>query len=602
MAGSSPVAVVSAPVEDAAARAGRRRAGRSRARRAARCESAASRSAASRRPAARRTPRSCPCRDSRRAQCRADRGRRAAPGGRRRSPPCRRRPPRPAASAAPELRSRLRQCGIEPAPLLARIALRRFVDGNVLAADLVHVADGEPGRRGHADQDTRRRVDDRRRRRHLRRRRRPDGRALGLARRTRGQRRRRGGNVGRTGLVAKTRRQQCRQGVHRAPVRRARGPRTSPGRRGSPRARAGRRRSSRWRKRRPAESARRRRTSSPRSPARRPDGREGRWHCAPPRRPTPPCRLPPARLRRRQRRRDSTSRITSRPATTRPLAGWSAPTASPVVITIWVSRLRACVATKSASNSMSGWPAIDPFAVRDARMEALPFQVHGVEADVHEDFDLLRRREGQGVTGRMQLHDGAGTRRPQHGARRDRRRRRRRPSSGRRPDQEPSRAGRSARPTAREDEAARYLSSASFLATGLPDSTPNARGPRPPSPLKGFSSSTVDRAAAAGDDGAATAMPATIPVRPGHAFDVAALSTWMSSHVAGFNGPIDVTQFEGGQSNPTFLLRSPGAAYVLRKKPPGQLLPSAHLVEREYPRHERAGADPRAGTAVPRTL
>ena len=78
------------------------------------------------------------------------------------------------------------------------------------------------------------------------------------------------------------------------------------------------------------------------------------------------------------------------------------------------------------------------------------------------------------------------------------------------------------------------------------------------------------------------AMPGTIPVRPGHAFDAAALSNWLSSHVAGFAGPIDITQFEGGQSNPTFLLRSPGGACVLRKKPPGTLLPSAHLVEREY--------------------
>ena len=64
-------------------------------------------------------------------------------------------------------------------------------------------------------------------------------------------------------------------------------------------------------------------------------------------------------------------------------------------------------------------------------------------------------------------------------------------------------------------------------------------------------------------------------------FDVGALEAWMRARVAGFEGPLTVTQFKGGQSNPTYRLDSPTAAYVLRRKPPGALLPGAHAVERE---------------------
>lgn len=67
-----------------------------------------------------------------------------------------------------------------------------------------------------------------------------------------------------------------------------------------------------------------------------------------------------------------------------------------------------------------------------------------------------------------------------------------------------------------------------------------------------------------------------------HAFDIIRLEAWMRSHVEGFLGPIDVRQFEGGQSNPTFLVQSANHRYVLRRKPPGKLLPSAHAVDREY--------------------
>ncbi len=72
------------------------------------------------------------------------------------------------------------------------------------------------------------------------------------------------------------------------------------------------------------------------------------------------------------------------------------------------------------------------------------------------------------------------------------------------------------------------------------------------------------------------------PVRDAHRFDEARLTTYLQDHLPGFAPPLSVRQFEGGQSNPTFLLETGGGAYVLRKKPPGNLLPSAHLVEREF--------------------
>jgi aminoglycoside phosphotransferase (APT) family kinase protein len=73
-----------------------------------------------------------------------------------------------------------------------------------------------------------------------------------------------------------------------------------------------------------------------------------------------------------------------------------------------------------------------------------------------------------------------------------------------------------------------------------------------------------------------------VPVKPQHRFDEARLDAYLREHVAGYGGPLAVTQFEGGQSNPTFFLRTPRRAYVLRRKPPGQLVKSAHAVEREY--------------------
>ncbi|MDB5694310.1 MAG: phosphotransferase family protein [Alphaproteobacteria bacterium] len=74
----------------------------------------------------------------------------------------------------------------------------------------------------------------------------------------------------------------------------------------------------------------------------------------------------------------------------------------------------------------------------------------------------------------------------------------------------------------------------------------------------------------------------TMPVRSGYGLDAARLEAWLAREVAGFSGPLTVEQFRGGQSNPTYRLTTPSRSYVLRRKPPGKLLPGAHAVEREY--------------------
>jgi len=73
----------------------------------------------------------------------------------------------------------------------------------------------------------------------------------------------------------------------------------------------------------------------------------------------------------------------------------------------------------------------------------------------------------------------------------------------------------------------------------------------------------------------------TTPVREAHRFDEAALADWMRRNVDGFAGPLTVEQFKGGQSNPTYRLSTPAREYVLRRKPPGQLVKGAHDVLRE---------------------
>jgi aminoglycoside phosphotransferase (APT) family kinase protein len=65
-------------------------------------------------------------------------------------------------------------------------------------------------------------------------------------------------------------------------------------------------------------------------------------------------------------------------------------------------------------------------------------------------------------------------------------------------------------------------------------------------------------------------------------FDVGRLESFLRDHIGGFAGPITLSQFKGGQSNPTYLVATPGRRYVLRRKPPGKLLPSAHAVDREH--------------------
>ncbi len=73
-----------------------------------------------------------------------------------------------------------------------------------------------------------------------------------------------------------------------------------------------------------------------------------------------------------------------------------------------------------------------------------------------------------------------------------------------------------------------------------------------------------------------------VPPLAAHRIDEARLADYLAAAMPGFAGPLVVRQFQGGQSNPTYHLATPGGEYVLRKKPPGTLLPSAHAVDREY--------------------
>ena len=76
--------------------------------------------------------------------------------------------------------------------------------------------------------------------------------------------------------------------------------------------------------------------------------------------------------------------------------------------------------------------------------------------------------------------------------------------------------------------------------------------------------------------------PAITPVRAPHRIDEARLERHLAGHVPGASPIRAIGQFAAGQSNPTYLIDGPEGRFVLRKKPPGALLPSAHLVEREY--------------------
>ena len=90
----------------------------------------------------------------------------------------------------------------------------------------------------------------------------------------------------------------------------------------------------------------------------------------------------------------------------------------------------------------------------------------------------------------------------------------------------------------------------------------------------------------------------TVPVRDVHQIDAAALERYLVANVRGFAGPVEVRQFQGGQSNPTYYVRAGSGEYVLRRKPPGKLLPSAHAVDREY---RVITALQGSGVPVPRT-
>ena len=76
--------------------------------------------------------------------------------------------------------------------------------------------------------------------------------------------------------------------------------------------------------------------------------------------------------------------------------------------------------------------------------------------------------------------------------------------------------------------------------------------------------------------------PVLLEIRGSHRFDISRLDSWLAGHLDGFGGGLRVRQYEGGQSNPTFLVESATRRVVVRKKPPGALLPTAHQIEREY--------------------
>src|SRR6266853_463878 len=96
-----------------------------------------------------------------------------------------------------------------------------------------------------------------------------------------------------------------------------------------------------------------------------------------------------------------------------------------------------------------------------------------------------------------------------------------------------------------------------------------------------------------------SAFSGTKDVATALAFDTARLADYLLAHLPGFAGPLSVRQFKGGQSNPTYLIETPARRYVLRRKPPGKLLPSAHAIDREF---RLIGALHAQGFPVPQPL
>lgn len=74
----------------------------------------------------------------------------------------------------------------------------------------------------------------------------------------------------------------------------------------------------------------------------------------------------------------------------------------------------------------------------------------------------------------------------------------------------------------------------------------------------------------------------TTEIRSGQDIHISRLAGYLAEALPDFKKPLTARQFKGGQSNPTYLLQTPNRLYVLRKKPPGNLLPAAHMIEREY--------------------
>ena len=91
----------------------------------------------------------------------------------------------------------------------------------------------------------------------------------------------------------------------------------------------------------------------------------------------------------------------------------------------------------------------------------------------------------------------------------------------------------------------------------------------------------------------------TVAVKAAHSFDISRLDDYLAGTIRDYRGPLTVKQFEGGQSNPTYLLETPERKYVMRRKPPGKLLKSAHAVDREF---RVIGALGRSGVPVPEAL
>jgi aminoglycoside phosphotransferase (APT) family kinase protein len=82
--------------------------------------------------------------------------------------------------------------------------------------------------------------------------------------------------------------------------------------------------------------------------------------------------------------------------------------------------------------------------------------------------------------------------------------------------------------------------------------------------------------------------------------DIGALERWLAANVSDLRGPVSVHRFAGGQSSPTCRLSAASGTYVLRKKPDGALLPSAHAVDREHRSDRRRGSSVVSPTHLPK--